>query len=221
MHLHLGSVGNAVSTFAQQSFGFFPFAPQSHGAEIVNALALFLLLLLDLFLIGRQERLKRREVERRLQTIIDKINGEISLLHFLFVLSGIASSFLRCFSRAEDFCYLCLVLSHLAPFRWGMLSHDILPCAANLHIVRQMAIMSLHWNNSDPEPPMKISSFQQMVREESFMDNPFPTGDREMGTLLTRARALRSLCLAKGQSSPFSLGTSGTCSQTLTSLGLT
>ncbi|XP_032648821.1 transmembrane protein 94 isoform X3 [Chelonoidis abingdonii] len=45
----------------------------SQGAEIVNALALLLLLLLNLFLIGRQERLKRREVERRLRTIIDKI----------------------------------------------------------------------------------------------------------------------------------------------------
>lgn len=59
---------------------FFCFAVQSQGAEIVNALALFFLLLLDLFMIGRQERLKCREVERRLQTIIDKINGE-----FLFI----------------------------------------------------------------------------------------------------------------------------------------
>uniref|UniRef100_A0A7M4EAC3 Transmembrane protein 94 n=1 Tax=Crocodylus porosus TaxID=8502 RepID=A0A7M4EAC3_CROPO len=50
----------------------------SQGAEIVNALALFLLLLLDLFLIGRQERLKCREVERRLQTIIDKINDMLT-----------------------------------------------------------------------------------------------------------------------------------------------
>uniref|UniRef100_A0A8C0BH48 Transmembrane protein 94 n=1 Tax=Buteo japonicus TaxID=224669 RepID=A0A8C0BH48_9AVES len=56
----------------------------SQGAEIVNALALFLLLLLDLFMIGRQERLKCREVERRLQTIIDKINGEVSFICFSF-----------------------------------------------------------------------------------------------------------------------------------------
>ncbi|EMP23802.1 hypothetical protein UY3_19244 [Chelonia mydas] len=49
----------------------------SQGAEIVNALALLLLLLLNLFLIGRQERLKRREVERRLWTIIDKINDTL------------------------------------------------------------------------------------------------------------------------------------------------
>uniref|UniRef100_A0A452H1Q1 Uncharacterized protein n=1 Tax=Gopherus agassizii TaxID=38772 RepID=A0A452H1Q1_9SAUR len=49
----------------------------SQGAEIVNALALLLLLLLNLFLIGRQERLKRREVERRLRTIIDKINDTL------------------------------------------------------------------------------------------------------------------------------------------------
>lgn len=59
---------------------FFCFAMQSQGAEIVNALALFFLLLLDLFMIGRQERLKCREVERRLQTIIDKINGEVSFI---------------------------------------------------------------------------------------------------------------------------------------------
>lgn len=69
---------------------FFCFAVQSQGAEIVNALALFLLLLLDLFMIGRQERLKCREVERRLQTIIDKINGEVSFicLSFAFVFSS-------------------------------------------------------------------------------------------------------------------------------------
>lgn len=68
----------------------FCFAVQSQGAEIVNALALFLLLLLDLFMIGRQERLKCREVERRLQTIIDKINGEVSFicLSFAFVFSS-------------------------------------------------------------------------------------------------------------------------------------
>ncbi|KAJ6660318.1 hypothetical protein lerEdw1_017741 [Lerista edwardsae] len=47
------------------------------GSEIVNALALVLLLLLDLFLIGRQERLKRREVERRLQNIINQINDAL------------------------------------------------------------------------------------------------------------------------------------------------
>ncbi|KAH0629482.1 hypothetical protein JD844_011572 [Phrynosoma platyrhinos] len=46
----------------------------NEGSEIVNALALFLLVLLDLFLIGRQEGLKRREVERRLRNIINKIN---------------------------------------------------------------------------------------------------------------------------------------------------
>lgn len=63
---------------------FFCFAVQSQGAEIVNAVALFLLLLLDLFMIGRQERLKRREVERRLQAIIDKINGEVLFICLLF-----------------------------------------------------------------------------------------------------------------------------------------
>ncbi|XP_044309887.1 transmembrane protein 94 isoform X1 [Varanus komodoensis] len=49
----------------------------SEGSEIVNALALFFLVLLDLFLIGRQERLKRREVERRLRNIINKINDAL------------------------------------------------------------------------------------------------------------------------------------------------
>lgn len=48
----------------------------SEGSEIVNALALFLLLLLDLFLIVRQQRLKHREVERRLWNIINRITGE-------------------------------------------------------------------------------------------------------------------------------------------------
>ena len=58
----------------------------SEGSEIVNALALFLLVLLDLFVIGRQERLKRREVERRLRNIISRINGEdLSSSSALFV----------------------------------------------------------------------------------------------------------------------------------------
>lgn len=48
----------------------------SHGVELVNASALFLLLLLNLLLIGRQDRLKRHEVERRLRGIIDQIQGE-------------------------------------------------------------------------------------------------------------------------------------------------
>lgn len=43
----------------------------------MNASALFLLLLLNLVLIGRQDRLKRREVERRLRGIIDQIQGEV------------------------------------------------------------------------------------------------------------------------------------------------
>lgn len=48
----------------------------SRGVELVNASALFLLLLLNLVLIGRQDRLKRREVERRLRGVIDQIQGE-------------------------------------------------------------------------------------------------------------------------------------------------
>nr|XP_033817348.1 transmembrane protein 94 isoform X2 [Geotrypetes seraphini] len=49
----------------------------SQGAEIGNALALFLLLLLNLFLIGRQEALKRREAMRRLLNIISRIRNAL------------------------------------------------------------------------------------------------------------------------------------------------
>nr|XP_045014063.1 transmembrane protein 94 isoform X5 [Jaculus jaculus] len=49
----------------------------SHGVELVNASMLFLLLLLNLVLIGRQDRLKRREVERRLRGIIDQIQDAL------------------------------------------------------------------------------------------------------------------------------------------------
>ncbi|XP_045428142.1 transmembrane protein 94 isoform X6 [Pipistrellus kuhlii] len=49
----------------------------SHGVELVNALALFLLLLLNLVLIARQDRLKRREVEWRLRGIIDQIQDAL------------------------------------------------------------------------------------------------------------------------------------------------
>lgn len=55
--------------------------PASHGVELVNASALLLLLLLNLLLIGRQDRLKRREVERRLRGIIDQIQGEPRVSH--------------------------------------------------------------------------------------------------------------------------------------------
>uniref|UniRef100_A0A8C9MB65 Transmembrane protein 94 n=1 Tax=Panthera tigris altaica TaxID=74533 RepID=A0A8C9MB65_PANTA len=51
--------------------------PASHGAELVSASALCLLLLLNLILIGRQDRLKRREVERRLRGIIDQIQDAL------------------------------------------------------------------------------------------------------------------------------------------------
>ncbi|XP_075418327.1 transmembrane protein 94 isoform X1 [Tenrec ecaudatus] len=49
----------------------------SHGVALVNASALALLLLLNLALIGRQERLKRQEVERRLRGIIDQIQDAL------------------------------------------------------------------------------------------------------------------------------------------------
>ncbi|XP_055993842.1 transmembrane protein 94 isoform X2 [Sorex fumeus] len=50
----------------------------SHGVELVNACALFLLLLLNLLLIGREDRLRRREVEQRLRGIIDQIQDALS-----------------------------------------------------------------------------------------------------------------------------------------------
>uniref|UniRef100_A0A672LW06 Transmembrane protein 94 n=1 Tax=Sinocyclocheilus grahami TaxID=75366 RepID=A0A672LW06_SINGR len=44
------------------------------GIELVNAGALFLLLLLNLFLIGRQQRLRMSEMVRRLKSIISQLN---------------------------------------------------------------------------------------------------------------------------------------------------
>ncbi|KAG9350349.1 hypothetical protein JZ751_026703 [Albula glossodonta] len=49
----------------------------SHGIELVNAGALFLLLILNLFLIGRQERLKKSEMVRRLKSIISQLNDTL------------------------------------------------------------------------------------------------------------------------------------------------
>ncbi|KAI5623418.1 transmembrane protein 94 isoform X1, partial [Silurus asotus] len=46
----------------------------SDGIELVNAGALFLLLLLNLVLIGRQQRLKKSEMVRRLKSIISDLN---------------------------------------------------------------------------------------------------------------------------------------------------
>ncbi|XP_036428331.1 transmembrane protein 94 isoform X1 [Colossoma macropomum] len=47
----------------------------SQGIELVNAGALFLLLLLNLLLVGRQQRLKRSEMVRRLKSIISELNA--------------------------------------------------------------------------------------------------------------------------------------------------
>ncbi|XP_042112311.1 transmembrane protein 94 isoform X5 [Ovis aries] len=49
----------------------------SRGVELGNACALFLLLLLNLILTGRQDRLKRREVERRLRGVIGQIQDAL------------------------------------------------------------------------------------------------------------------------------------------------
>lgn len=48
----------------------------SSGIELVNAAALLLLFLLNLLLVGRQERLKRTEMVRRLKGIISQLSGE-------------------------------------------------------------------------------------------------------------------------------------------------
>uniref|UniRef100_A0A8C4SUU1 Transmembrane protein 94 n=1 Tax=Erpetoichthys calabaricus TaxID=27687 RepID=A0A8C4SUU1_ERPCA len=50
----------------------------SQGIEVVNAGALLILLLVNLFLIGRQEWLKKSEIVRRLQMIINKLNDTLS-----------------------------------------------------------------------------------------------------------------------------------------------
>ncbi|KAG7491704.1 hypothetical protein MATL_G00006910 [Megalops atlanticus] len=49
----------------------------SQGIELVNAGALFLLLLLNLFLIGRQQRLKKSEMVRRLKSIISQLDDTL------------------------------------------------------------------------------------------------------------------------------------------------
>lgn len=48
---------------------------------MVNAGALFLLLLLNLFLIGRQQTLRTSEMVRRLKSIISQLNGESKSLY--------------------------------------------------------------------------------------------------------------------------------------------
>ncbi|KAF3704786.1 Transmembrane protein 94 [Channa argus] len=50
----------------------------SSGIELVNAVALLLLLLLNLLLVGRQERLKRSEMVRRLKGIITQLSDYLS-----------------------------------------------------------------------------------------------------------------------------------------------
>lgn len=54
---------------------------RSSGVELVNAAALLLLFVLNLLLVGRQERLKRSEMVRRLKGIITQLSGESELWH--------------------------------------------------------------------------------------------------------------------------------------------
>ena len=57
-----------------------PLQLHSSGIELMNAAALLLLFLLNLLLVGRQERLKRSEMVRRLKGIITQLSGELGLL---------------------------------------------------------------------------------------------------------------------------------------------
>lgn len=52
----------------------------SSGIELMNSTALLLLLLVNLLLVGRQERLKRSEMVRRLRSIIAQLDGELEQL---------------------------------------------------------------------------------------------------------------------------------------------
>lgn len=47
----------------------------SSGIELMNSTALLVLFLLNLLLVGRQERLKRSEMVRRLRGIITQLDG--------------------------------------------------------------------------------------------------------------------------------------------------
>ncbi|KAJ8399770.1 hypothetical protein AAFF_G00408750 [Aldrovandia affinis] len=49
----------------------------SHGIEMVNAGALFLLLILNLLLVRRQERLKKSEMVRRLRSIVSQLDNTL------------------------------------------------------------------------------------------------------------------------------------------------
>lgn len=57
-----------------------PLHLHSSGIELMNAAALLLLFLLNLQLVGRQERLKRSEMVRRLKGIITQLSGKSGLL---------------------------------------------------------------------------------------------------------------------------------------------
>lgn len=55
------------------------FCCHSSGIEVMNSTALLVLFLLNLLLVGRQERLKRGEMVRRLRGIITQLDGELQL----------------------------------------------------------------------------------------------------------------------------------------------
>lgn len=56
----------------------------SSGIELMNAAALLLLFLLNLLLVGRQERLKRSEMVWRLNGIITQLSGESVSHHWKY-----------------------------------------------------------------------------------------------------------------------------------------
>ena len=67
-----------VCLYPTNVFSPLPLRPSS-GIELVSAAALLLLFILNLLLIGRQQRLKSSEMVRRLKTIISKLDGESTL----------------------------------------------------------------------------------------------------------------------------------------------
>ena len=67
-----------VCLYPTKVFSPLPLRPSS-GIELVSAAALLLLFILNLLLIGRQQRLKSSEMVRRLKTIISKLDGKSTL----------------------------------------------------------------------------------------------------------------------------------------------
>lgn len=86
-----------------------PLHLHSSGIELMNAAALLLLFLLNLLLVGRQERLKRSEMVRRLKGIITQLSGKSGLLTYPWKHYGIISYS----SSKRSSLFICYTLSGL------------------------------------------------------------------------------------------------------------